>query len=284
MNYENKYYEFTDNNLNPRILYDIFTILFGVRKIGLIHLPIGKYNFIQKQLIDFNLFEVAIRYLIISEDEGSRENLLRDTDNNDNATHIELWFSREESIEVNPFKNPGKTLSYPDCCVKSYESNLGLSNFYNKYLFSNEPRYYTLNRLVVLFNEDLLMPDYFPCSLSCQASRLFIENANSIVLDKFPKEIISKVVKIMKVPLLLWGDDLIYVPDWEVKSNNLYLQINNNIKSQKIKNIFKLHENNTKLLNTDEPKLLKFNHLLGLQNLYLNFTDESQKIYKLKYI
>ena len=129
MNYENKYYEFTDNNLNPRILYDIFTILFGVRKIGLIHLPIGKYNFIQKQLIDFNLFEVAIRYLIISEDEGSRENLLRDTDNNDNATHIELWFSREESIEVNPFKNPGKTLSYPDCCVKSYESNLGLSNF-----------------------------------------------------------------------------------------------------------------------------------------------------------
>ena len=88
----------------------------------------------------------------------------------------------------------------------------------------------------------------------------------------------------MKVSLLLWGDDLIYVPDWEVKSNNLYLQINNNIKSQKIKNIFKLHENNTKLLNTDEPKLLKFNHLLGLQNLYLNFTDESQKIYKLKYI
>ena len=163
MNYENKYYEFTDNNLNPRILYDIFTILFGVRKIGLIHLPIGKYNFIQKQLIDFNLFEVAIRYLIISEDEGSRENLLRDTDNNDNATHIELWFSREESIEVNPFKNPGKTLSYPDCCVKSYESNLGLSNFYNKYLFSNEPRYYTLSRLVVLFNDDILLLDYFPC-------------------------------------------------------------------------------------------------------------------------
>lgn len=283
MNFENKYYEFRDNNLNPRILYDIFSVLFGVRKMGLIHIPIEKLDFIQKQLTEFNLFEVAKRYLIISKDKESRENLLRDSYDVVNASHVELWFSLDEFINIDPFKNPGKALSYPECCVKSYESNLGLSNFYNNYIFSNDTRYYKLNRLVVLFNQDLMMPDYFPCSLSCQASSLLIDKCNQVVLDKFPKEINENINKIMKSPLLLWGENLIYVPDWEIKSNNIILQINSNVKSQKLKDIFLINEKNILLLDTKMPKLLKFSHLLDLENLFLIFSDQSQEIYKLKY-
>jgi hypothetical protein len=283
MNFENKYYEFSDNNLNPRILYDIFSVLFGVRKMGLIHLPIEKLAFIHKQLTEFNLFEVAKRYLIISKDKESRENLLRDSYKVENASHVELWFSLDENINIDPFKNPGKALSYPECCVKSYESNEGLSSFYNNYIFSNDTRNFKLNRLVVLFNKDLMMPDYFPCSLSCQASSLLIDKCNQVVLDKFPKDINENINKIMKVPLLLWGENLFYVPDWEIKSNNLFLKINSNIKSQKLNDIFKLNEKNILLLDKKEPKLLKFNHLLDLENLYLNFSDQSQEMYKLKY-
>lgn len=284
MNFANKYYEFYNNKINPRVLYDIFTVVYGVRKVGLLHIPINSYKFIQDQLFDFKLYEIAKKYLVISKDKQSRENLLKDAINLNESTHIEVWFSVEKNIEENPFKNPGKTLGYPDCCIKSYETNSGLSFFYNKYLFSNETRHFILNRLVVLFNHDFLMPDFFPCSLSCGYTIKFIEDCNSVVLKKFPSDIVENIEKIMKVPLLLWGDNLIYIPNWRLISSDLHLLINQEVKYQKIENICKINENNLKLLDDKLPKLLKFNHLLNLENLVLIFSDNSQQVFKIKYI
>jgi hypothetical protein len=284
MNFANKYYEFYDNKINPRVLYDIFTVVYGVRKLGLLHIPIDSHKFIQDQLNDFKLFEIARKYLVVSKDKFSRESLLKDAVKIDESTHIEIWFSLYKNIDENPFKNPGKSLKYPECCIKTYETNSGLSFFYNNYLFSNETRHFVLNRLVVLFNKDLLMPDFFPCSLSCKSSIKFIEDCHSVVLDKFPRDIVENVKKIMQVPLLLWGDNLIYIPNWELITNDLYLHINQDVKYQKIENICKISENNLKLIKDKSPKLLKFNHLLNIENLVIIFSDNSQQVFKIKYI
>ena len=111
MNFESKYFEFLNKQINPRILYDFISVIKDVRKLGLIHLPIINYDFIIRQLDEFQLFSVAIRYLIISKDVNSRESLLKDCSDIQSSTHFELWFSKDKSSSSNPFNNPGRSLS-----------------------------------------------------------------------------------------------------------------------------------------------------------------------------
>ena len=284
MNFESKYFEFRNKQINPRILYDFISVLKDVRKLGLIHLPIINYDFIIRQLDEFQLFSVAIRYLTISKDVNSRESLLKDSSDIKSATHFELWFSKDKSSSNNPFNNPGRSLSYPKCCIDKYEKSEGLSAFYNTYLFSNETRHYQLNRLVSIFNHDPFMPDYFPCSLSCDESYEFVNKCNNASNIEFPTEIIDKITRVMKTPLILWGNNLLFIPNWSIDNGYIYLSVDEYVQYQKIESICTVNEENTHILENESPKLLKFKHLLNLEKIVFKFSNKSQETFNVYYI
>ena len=177
--------ELSKIDINPRFSIDIASVAERVRDFGLLHIEIYQKEKTIEILQNSNCKIIKSRDLKFIKDTESREGMMYDLKVGENPTHSEVWYcsvNKEIEPDFDPFLNPGKYLGYPSCCVEKYETTRGMGLFYSDYLFDKENiRYNEINRLCTLFNPNLLMPDFFPCSLSCEHASEFAQKIQSII-------------------------------------------------------------------------------------------------------
>jgi hypothetical protein len=218
-----------DCGINPRFSIDIASVAEKLRDFGLIHLEEHQTQKMIEILNNNHCKVIKLRKLKFTQDSESREGMLYDIKDGEKPTHCEIWYSNiKNEIDPNfdPFLNPGKFLGYPKCCVSKYESTIGMGSFYKEYLFSdNNIRYNEINRLCTLFTSNLLMPDFFPCSLSCESAREFGKKIQSIVNLIYSKEEIKETYKYKLAPILLISEKLYCFPNFKLDNQKLTLKV-----------------------------------------------------------
>jgi hypothetical protein len=230
-----KYFELRRNldeiGINPRFAIDIASVIEGVRDYGLMHINISERLAVIDVLYNYDCKVFAERTLHFTKDNDSREGLLFDSSDPVEISHCELWFchsAKAVTSTFNPFENPGYYLGYPDCCVKKYESNIGLGSLYREYLFSSEKvRYHEVNRLCTLFNSNLLMPDYFPCSLSCEEARAYSCKMQKIIDNIYYDFEKKQSFGFKLAPLLIFDEKLYCFPNFIIENQKLIVKADN---------------------------------------------------------
>jgi hypothetical protein len=181
------------------------------------------------------------RNLKFIKDSESREGMLYDIKNLEKPTHCEIWYcsaNKEIGPNFDPFLNPGEFLAYPKCCVSKYESTSGMGLFYKEYLFSdNKIRYNEINRLCTLFFPNLLMPDFFPCSLSCEEAKTFSLNIQSIINLIYTKEEIQETYRYKLAPVLLISEKLYCFPNFKLENQKLTLKVDSSTQYVNLKSV-----------------------------------------------
>ena len=217
--------------LDPRFALDVASVMVGIRWRGLLHVPERSFSPIVECLVDSGLHVIAQRPLLWQEDLSSREGVLKSVapglEPSDEYWH-EVWFARETRSNPVPeelFSNPGRHLGYPDCCVAALASQSSLANHYSVYLFDPRLRAWELNRLTTLFSQSLLMPDFFPCSLACEAAREFVQPFCRLAEDIFGAETVAHWVARARQPLLVWSDHLYAWQHWELRDESLIVGV-----------------------------------------------------------
>jgi len=270
----------TKIGINPRFSIDIVSVAERVREFGLIHVEIKSEADIIETLIAFDLKIIKSRHLVFKKDKDSREGMLYDADLNGNPTHCEIWYtSVKNKLDFNfdPFTNPGKYLGYPKCCVNKYENSIGMGSFYKEYLFSGKTRYNEINRLCTLFNKNLLMPDFFPCSLSCKKALEFGQKIQTVTELIYTEDEISETLMYRTAPLVLLSDKLFCFPNYRIEFDRLILKLDDSTKWVDLNNVL-----NSKYWPSElaEVCILKFQNITGTKDLYI---DSNNGLEKLKY-
>lgn len=213
--------------INPRFSIDIASVSEGVRDFGLLHIEIYQKEKTIEILKKTNCKIIKSRDLKFIKDSESREGMMYDIKFGEKPTHSEVWYCRaNKKIEsnFNPFLNPGKYLGYPSCCVEKYETTKGMGSFYRDYLFGEKNiRYNEINRLCTLFNSNLLMPDFFPCSLSCINARNFSINIQSIINQIYSPNEIQSTKKYSYAALMILSEKLYCFPNFKIQDDSLFL-------------------------------------------------------------
>jgi hypothetical protein len=289
--------------LNLKDILDLHSVKYKIRKACLIHIKKNKYSDLIKIINQLKLNIVAERTLYLYKDIKTHENLLyskrfiKDTvgagigkkKNKNEFNHddikysklrfkknylgktIELWVSQNEKISEKYFKDSGKYLSYPKCCVKFYEGKNTLSLHYNKYL-NDKTFYWQLNRLTSLFNLSFLMPDFFPCSLNCKSALKLSNKYLNISKKIFEKKMYESVINNQKSPLLIYNNKIIHFGKWFLNTKNELFLYTNRAKVLNLKNIF----HRKKFPN----KLMISKNINNIKNVY--FLNNKRKI-KIKF-
>ena len=217
----------SDCGINPRFSIDIASVAERVRDFGLLHIEINQKENTIEILKNSNCIIIKSRDLKFIKDSESREGMMYDIKDEEKPTHSEVWYcSVNKKIEpdFDPFLNPGKYLGYPSCCVEKYETTRGMGLFYSDYLFDKENiRYNEINRLCTLFNPNLLMPDFFPCSLSCKNARNFSIKIQSIINQIYSTDEIQETNKFTYASLIILSDKLYCFPSFRIEDESLFL-------------------------------------------------------------
>jgi len=219
----------SDCGINPRFSIDIASVAERIRDFGLIHIEAHQKEQMMRILSNCNCKIIKNRNLKFIKDSESREGMLYDIKDLEKPTHCEIWYcsvTKEIGPNFDPFLNPGEFLGYPKCCVSKYESTSGMGLFYKEYLFSdNKIRYNEINRLCTLFFPNLLMPDFFPCSLSCEEAKKFSLKIQSIINLIYTKEEIKETYRYKLAPVLLISEKLYCFPNFKLENQKLTLKV-----------------------------------------------------------
>lgn len=274
--------------LNLKDILDLYSVKFKIRKACLIHIKKSKYSSLIKIINQLKLNVVAERTLYLYKDIKTHENLLyskkfiKDTVgagigkkkyknefNHDDIKYsklkfkknylgrtIEIWVSQSKKLSEKYFKNSGKYLSYPKCCIKFYEGKNSLSLHYNKYL-NNKTFYWQLNRLTSLFNLPFLMPDFFPCSLNCKSALNLSNKYLNISKKIFKKRIYENVINNQKSPFLIYNNKIIHFSKWFLNTQNELFLYKSGAKILNLKNIFYKKKFPNKLMLSKNIKSIK---------------------------
>ncbi len=274
--------------LNLKDILDLHSVKYKIRKACLIHIKKSRYSDLIKIIKQLNLNIVAERILYLYKDTKTHENLLyskkfvkntvgagigkkknKNEYNHDDIKYsefkfkknylgktIEIWISKNEKKSVKYFKDSGKYLSYPKCCIKFYEGKNSLSSHYNKYLKS-KTYYWELNRLISLFNLPFLMPDFFPCSLNCKNALRLSKNYLKISKKIFPKKVYDNVVNNQKSPLLIYNNKIIHFGKWTLNNENELFLYTNKAKILNLRNIFNQKKFSNKLILNSSNNIFK---------------------------
>jgi len=216
--------------LSERHSVDIFSVLKGARQRGLLHLPIQYKNEIKSLLSSYGLNVIYERNLYQQKDPYSREGVLSNISGEQKNNYSEVWFSRHDlgSTMVHHddiIKSTGEALGYPDCCVKYWERHQSQKKLYYKYLFEDVETFWEINRLSAIFYPDLfLMPDFFPCSLSCEHARKYSQRIMSLIDDELPVEWSNLSKKMMKSIFYIRDRNLYCFPDWVIDGEIVLLE------------------------------------------------------------
>lgn len=217
----------SDCGINTRFSIDIASVAERVRDFGLLHIEINQMEKTIEILQKSGCKIIKSRDLKFAKDPESREGMMYDIKDGDKATHSEIWYcSVNKDIEPNfdPFLNPGKFLGYPPCCVEKYETTRGMGVFYRDYIFDESNiRYNEINRLCTLFNSNLLMPDFFPCSLSCKSAKEFSVKIQAILNQIYSADQIQESNKYSYAPLIILSEKLYCFPNFRIQAESLFL-------------------------------------------------------------
>lgn len=259
----------SDCGINPRFSIDIASVAERIRDFGLIHIEANKKKQMIRILDNCNCKIIKSRDLKFIKDSESREGMLYDITDCEKPTHCEIWYCNiDKEIDPNfdPFLNPGEFLGYPKCCVSKYESTSGMGLFYKEYLFSdNKIRYNEINRLCTLFFPNLLMPDFFPCSMSCEEAKNFSLKTQSIINLIYTKEEIKETYRYKSAPILLTSEKLYCFPNFKLENQKLTLMVDSSSQFVNLKSV----------LDT------KYWPLIDGKNLLVNFKniDNTEKLF-----
>jgi|688.fasta_scaffold230545_3 hypothetical protein len=259
----------SDCGINPRFSIDVASVAERVRDFGLLHIEINQKENTIEILKNSNCKIIKSRDLKFTKDSESREGMMYDIREGEKPTHSEVWYcSVNKEVEPNfdPFLNPGKYLGYPSCCVEKYETTRGMGLFYSDYLFDNEnTRYNEINRLCTLFNPNLLMPDFFPCSLSCKNARDFSIKIQSIINQIYSTDEIQETNKYSYAALIIFSEKLYCFTSFRIEDESLFLIV----------------DEHTQYLNLIDildrkywPKMIEKNLLIKFKN-----TEKIKKVY-----
>jgi hypothetical protein len=270
----------SDCGINPRFSIDIASVAERARDFGLLHIEIYQKEKTIEILQRTNCKIIKSRDLKFTKDSESREGMMYDIKDGEKPTHSEVWFcSVNKEIEPNfdPFLNPGKFLGYPSCCVNKYETNRGMGEFYKEYLFTDKSiRYNEINRLCTLFNPNLLMPDFFPCSLSCENAREFAQKIQSIINLIYSEEEIQESNKYSNAVLLILSEKLFCFPNFRIENNNLILIAD---ESAQYLNLSKVLDQKYWPDLKDKNILIKFKNIENTTKVFLESKSSLEQIY-----
>lgn len=215
------------SGIERRFAIDIASVALGVRPRALLHVPSASSERIVVSLQQLGLVCVARRNLVRHQDPCSREGLLsscaegvRDA----SEQWTELWFqcrgvpvpSTEEL-----FDRTGSALGYPACCVSRFASVRSLDELYVSYLLEDKPGYWEINRLAAVFCSGFLMPDFFPCSLSCRVARDFVTSFHDVASALFAESQCATWRRAMQAVYFVLDGQLVFAPDWRCTANTL---------------------------------------------------------------
>jgi len=267
-------------DINPRFSIDIASVAERVRDFGLLHIEIHQKEKTIEILQNSNCKIIKYRDLKFIKDSESREGMMYDLKVGENPTHSEVWYcsvKKEIEPDFDPFLNPGKFLGYPSCCVNKYETNRGMGEFYKEYLFTDKSiRYNEINRLCTLFNPNLLMPDFFPCSLSCEHASEFAQKIQSIINMIYSDEEIQESNKYSNAVLLILSEKLFCFPNFRIENNNLILTAD---ESAQYLNLSKVLDQKYWLDQKDKNILIKFKNTENITKVFLESKSSLEQIY-----
>ena len=259
----------SDCGINPRFSIDIASVAERVRDFGLLHIEIYQKEKTIEILQISNCKVIKSRDLKFIKDSESREGMMYDIKDGEKPTHSEVWYcsvNKEIEPDFDPFLNPGKYLGYPSCCVEKYETTRGMGLFYSDYLFDKENiRYNEINRLCTLFNASLLMPDFFPCSLSCKNARDFSIKIQSIINQIYSTDEIQETNKYTYAALIILSEKLYCFPSFRIEDESLFMIVDEHTQYLNLINI---------LDRKYWPKLIDKNLLIKFKN-----TEKINKVY-----
>jgi hypothetical protein len=270
----------SDCGINPRFSIDIASVAERVRDFGLLHIEIYQKEKTIEILQNSNCKIIKSRDLKFIKDFESREGMMYDLKDGEKPTHSEVWYcsvNKEIEPDFDPFLNPGKYLEYPSCCVEKYETTRGMGLFYRDYLFDETKiRYNEINRLCTLFNPNLLMPDFFPCSLSCKSARDFSIKIQSIINMIYSDEEIQESNKYSNAVLIMLSEKLFCFPNFRIEDNNLILIAD---ESAQYLNLSKVLDQKYWPDLKEKNILIKFKNIENTTKVFLESNSSLEQIY-----
>ena len=274
MNYAKIYDEIIKLNLLPDIAVDIATIISMSRPRILVHVEKIKYSRLKSLIQMLGLSIEAERDLVKTKDESSNNFIFKEAEkNNEDATIVELWvcLKGNEIDEYEIFENPGRALGYPKCCVKKYETIINFSSYYSEYIFSKKKNYWENNKLASSFLDFSPFTDFFPCSLGCSESRIFIKSILKISSLVLPKIIFSRIINIMKSPLIVNKEGMFIIKKWYKESDEAIIAKFKDVEYKKLDQIFDYNSSHKE----DQIFMIPFYHLSNIK--YLTLIDSKNK-------
>ena len=259
--------------IDEHLVIDVASVIHRNRPYGLLHVPrINKTN-VCNILSNIGLRIIHTRRLVRVRDLNSREGTLVSVFSPENSNldeWYEIWFCRLdyclttiEDLEL----HTGKTLGYPPCCVERNKSLKSLAPYYHEYLFSKNPGFWEINRLASVFSAGMIAPDFFPCSLSCQAARDLAQSYLPLGIEYLGQQKISKWCKDLQSPITLWDGKLFHWKEWVLDHGVLHL---NTISSKYVKLEDIASVSIPSWIKADQPWLVPFNHLSTVNELFIH--------------
>lgn len=257
--------------LDRRFTVDVLSVARSVRRIGLLHAPLSSESGLREIFAGVGLTVFSRRELVRQDDPDSREGILRDPAGGEVVNFIELWYARPgEDVLPSPralFADPGKHLGYPQCCVAEWERLKSQRDLYRRYIFETVGGNWEVNRLASLFQTGLLIPDFFPCSLSCRAAREFAAPIVDLAREILDPAWVRDTMGWMQAPLIQFGGSVYAFPTWTFNGRELELNTAN-----------AAHVSLAAVgrFDDEEPpgcRLLSFRHLAGAEQVNLIGAD-----------
>lgn len=220
--------------VHRRFAVDILSVAREVRPIGLIHAPQRVESELCDAITRAGLQVFARRGLVHYDDPESREGLLRDCANGEPANFTELWYARPSSTPLPTpealFANPGLHLGYPPCCVAEWERSKSQRDLYHRYIFDTVCGHWEINRLATLFQAGLLIPDFYPCSMSCENARVFATPILAVAEETLNPEWVAETIRWMRAPVVQHSESLYAFPNWTLTGSRLELLVADAVK------------------------------------------------------
>jgi hypothetical protein len=249
--------------IERRFALDIGSVIYGVRQRGLLHVSSDLQYGLEHMLNSLGLRIEASRELFRKHDSTSREGILNEHSCDPLAEKwCEIWYSNSDATPVdqaNLFSNPGRFLGYPECCRRSLEGKDALAHLYRRYLFEDSDRHWEINRLCALFHDAIMMPDFFPCSMSCASARKYVIPFHDVAHRVLSKREIDEAKKAMCAPITIIAGEIVLWRDWKCHNGRLQVKAC----SAKKEDVSRV----SSYLPTSEPStalLVGFKHLLDL--------------------
>jgi hypothetical protein len=205
--------------IEKRFAIDIGSVVAGIRSMGLLHCELEKVKAVEQILNDYQLKKLAGRKLFRLHDEASRESVLSTTKVEKSDDWFEIWYGNQTLKSPSPeelFSETGRFLGYPECCQQAMRGEGCLAALYRRYFHEDRHRNWRLNRLAALFHPTILMPDFFPCSLSCTEATRFVTPIQTVSPEFLGQEDMIAATVAMKAPLTVIGEEIFSWRTWSI--------------------------------------------------------------------